>query len=98
MDATTTRYYATFAGYEIPFHPSKELEPKEIVGRETYYTARYVGKRLVSFEKIADGASVWLDAYTYWPDSKHLQHRKMTKEGGSVVEQNFDRKGKVIGK
>jgi Family of unknown function (DUF6156) len=92
----TTRYYATFLGYEIPFRPAQELERDAIALRETYYVAHYVGKALVRFEKIAEGARVWLDEYIYWPNGGALQHRKMTKEDGTVVEQDFDRRGRVM--
>jgi hypothetical protein len=67
-----------------------------IGGLSPYYIAGYIGKRLMSFEKIVDGAREWLDEYTYWPDGKALLHRRMTKEDGSVVEQDFDRRGRII--
>lgn len=92
----STRYYASFSGYHIPFRPTHELNPAEVKGLSAYYVAGYVGKRLMSFEKIVDGARLWLDEYTYWPDGKTLLHRRMTKEDGSVVEQDFDRRGRII--
>jgi Family of unknown function (DUF6156) len=94
--AARTRYYASFSGYRIPFRPAHELNPAEVKELSSYFVARYVGKRLMSFENIVDGARMWLDEYTYWPDGKTLQHRRMTKEDGSVVEQEFDRRGKII--
>ncbi len=92
----TTRYFATFTGYAIPFHPAEEITQESIAERDTYYIAQYVGKRLMSFEKISAGQSLWLDTYVYWPESKYLQHRKMVKEDDSVIEQDFDRKGNLM--
>ena len=93
---STTRYFATFTGYAIPFHPAEEITQESIAERDTYYIAQYVGKRLVSFEKITAGQRLWRDTYVYWPESKYLQHRIMAKEDGTVIEQAFDRKGNLM--
>lgn len=93
---STTRYFATFTGYAIPFHPAEEITQESIAERDTYYIAQYVGKRLVSFEKISAGQRLWRDTYVYWPESKYLQHRIMAKEDGTVIEQAFDRKGNLM--
>ncbi len=95
-EATAIHYFSTFSGYAIPFQPADEIAAASLGDWETYYVGHFVGHRLVAFEKFSSGARLWLDEYQYWPDSKHLQHRKMTKEDGSVTEQDFDRKGKVV--
>jgi hypothetical protein len=95
-EATTTRYFSTFSGYAIPFQPAKEIAAASLGEWETYYVGHYVGDQLVAFEKFSSGSRLWLDEYQYWPGGKRLQHRKMTKEDGSIVEQDFDRKGKVV--
>lgn len=91
-----TRYYSSFSGYKIPFQPSNELSEEAAKQLRTYYIATYSGKYLVSFEKIMDGERFFGDEYTYWPKSKYLQHRKMTKADASITEQDFDRKGNII--
>jgi hypothetical protein len=92
------RYFTSFAGYSIPFKPTGEVSTAETQAMDSYYIGRYEGKQLISFEKMEHGKRTWFDQYVYWPDGKHLKHRHMTKEDGSVVEQDFDRKGKMVAK
>jgi hypothetical protein len=91
----TTRYFATFSGYKIPFQPAKEIALASLGDWESYYVGHYVGDQLVAFEKFSAGIRLWLDEYQYWPDRKYLQRRTMTQEDGSVVEQDFDNQGKL---
>ena len=90
------RYFESFAGYKIPFHPTGEFSRSEISRHDIYYVGTYEGNQLVSFEKRSEGQRIWLDTYTYWPDSKHLCERVMAKEDGSIVRQAFDKRGRLI--
>ncbi len=91
-----TRYFLSFSGYDIPFRPSEEVTEAVALERNTYYIGRYAQDLLITFEKVVEGQRMFLDEYEYWPGSKQLQHRRMVKEDGSVVEQEFDRRGKLI--
>lgn len=66
------------------------------LARGTYYIGRYADGLLVSFEKVVEGQQMFLDEYQYWPGKKTLQRRRMTKEDGVVLEQDFDRRGKLV--
>ena len=90
------RYFLSFKGCDIPFRPSEEVPESIALERKTYYVGRYAQDQLVSFEKIVEGQRMFLDEYQYWPGRKVLQHRRMTKEDGVVMEQNFDRRGKLV--
>lgn len=92
----TTRYFLSFNGYDIPFRPSEEVTESIALDRGTYYIGRYADGLLVSFEKVVEGQRMFWDECQYWPGKKTLQHRRMTKEDGVVLEQDFDQRGKLV--
>jgi hypothetical protein len=91
-----TRYFLSFKGYDIPFRPSQEVPDSIALERKTYYIGRYAQDLLISFEKLVQGRRMFLDEYQYWPGSEVLQHRRMTKDDSTVMEQVFDRRGKLL--
>lgn len=96
QQALQTRYFLSFKGYDIPFRPSEEITEAVALERGTYYIGRYAQELLISFEKFVEGRRMFWDEYQYWPGSEVLQHRRITKEDGAVMEQDFDRRGKVV--
>jgi hypothetical protein len=92
----TTRYFKSFSGYKIPFRPTDEISETEAIASANYYIGVYADGLLLSFEKVFESERVFLDEYTYWPDTKHLRHRKMTKEDGTIIDKEFDERGRMI--
>ena len=94
--SVTIKYFKTFTGKFIPFRPAGEITKEQTVTLDAYYIATFEGKQLKSFEKILNEHREWLDEYTYWPGSNKLRHRRMEKADGSIVEQEYNRRGRFV--
>lgn len=89
-------YFKSWSGYNIPYQPAEPVAEDEALTLDTYYVGKYSKGGLVSFEKIHNNQRVWIDEYEYWDETKVIKKRKMQKADGTVTEQEFDRKGKII--
>lgn len=96
MQGQEVKHFGSFSGYQVPFRPVEPITEQEALAREAYYVGTFEGGQMIRFEKILHGEREFLDEYIYWPSGKHLQHRRLTKHDGSVTEQDFDQRGKLI--
>jgi len=87
-------YFASWAGYHVPFRPQHPLSKEEALDRGHYYLGEYDSDgRLVLFEKYDDGQRAWADRYSYWRNGK-LKERVQLGERGRR-RQHFDKRGRL---
>ncbi|MCB9232334.1 MAG: hypothetical protein H6581_11765 [Bacteroidia bacterium] len=87
----STKYFQSWAGYDVPLKPAKEITLEQTRELEAWYEAEYVNGMLVRFDKYLHQEKEWSDRYEYWPETGKLKKRIMTKTNGEIVEQHFDR-------
>jgi hypothetical protein len=94
--AARKRYFRSWGGYVIPYRPVGEITEEEARELRSYYVGEYNDGSLLNFEKIVDGEREWIDYYTYDTKTSAIKSRKMVKADGSIIEQLFDPKGKIV--
>ncbi len=90
-DRGKLRFFVTYSGVRLPFNLISELQPSEILNRNTYYRGYFdEHQRITCVEKIAYGEIELAHSYSYRDDGS-LKCATITDIDGEVTEMDFDR-------
>lgn len=90
--SSSTEYYQSFAGYNLPLKPVQKISKEEAEAAKTYCVAYFDGGRMVRLVKMLDGSVFFEHTYAYYRDGK-LMRAEVKNRDGAIKMHEFDASG-----